>query len=742
MRRRRGRSIVQSFIRLIPFVWPHRRKAYLSFAFAGLVAVFWSLNLSVAFPVIKVLLERQSLTAYVDEEISAAEQEATKKSANIEQIDRKLEQIEQANSDDLEVKRVDLLKDRARQQEKLSSTSRRSAVMNWIKTYVLPWTPRDQFDLLAVILLTLLVVTVLKGVCVFAQEVLIGSVVELTAVGVRKEAFRRALALDYQTLSKDGTPNLMSRFTYDMGLMSQGLTLIGGKIVREPLKAICCVIGAFLISWQLTLLSMLFLPMIGVVFYNIGRKLKRASHRLMESMSRIYKTLEESFDGVKIVIAFNSARQHRQRFHRDNREFLKKSLKMIKIDALTSPTTEVLGLLGAFIALLPGAYLVLRGTTSIWGVTLISSPMDVAELSMMYVMLVGVLDPMRKLSTTYAKLKRAGAAADRIFGLIDEESLVKEPERPTPLPRHARSIEFRDVHFAYSNGQPQSEHRPPVLNGVNLTVKSGEVIVVVGENGSGKSTLVNLLPRYYDPDSGGVLIDGVDVRLARFRQLRGQIGVVTQETVLFDGTIYDNIRYGRPGSTREEIERAARNANVTQFLDDTFPDGFDTQVGEKGRRLSGGQRQRIALARAVLRDPAILILDEATSAVDAHSEVLIHQALREFAPGRTVFIITHSVSRSILDFVSRIVVMDQGRMVAVGPHEKLIKTSEIYQRLYQAQVDQRAEELHSTDHEGFDEVDGRQEAAEDFENSDESLQILPLTRQHRDKSRDPNDAAG
>jgi subfamily B ATP-binding cassette protein MsbA len=303
------------------------------------------------------------------------------------------------------------------------------------------------------------------------------------------------------------------------------------------------------------------------------------------------------------------------------------------------------------------------------------------------VLLAGTIDPARKLSTTYAKLKRSMAAADRVFALIDAKTLVREPVAPKPAPWHAKSIEFRDVRFTYAQSQDDDTPRPAVLAGVGLTVQAGEVIVVVGENGSGKSTLVNLLPRYYDPEQGAVLIDDVDIREIRLKELRAQIGVVTQETLLFDETIYENIRYGKPSAGKKEIEQAADRAFVTPFLK-TLPDGLNTRVGEKGQRLSGGQRQRIALARAILRDPPILILDEATSAIDAQSERLIHQSLREFAQGRTVFIITHAVSQSILDLVDRIVIMQDGQMTAVGPHEVLMEVCPAYRRLYRAQIHQ------------------------------------------------------
>ena len=674
---------LSAFARVLPYVWPHRRKLILSFVFALLVALFWSVNLSAAFPIVKVLIQGQSLEEYVSKEIAAAELQIKKRNRSLAQLDERMKKL-----DDEDSERVWLLKDRSRQQAKLSAAARKLMIMEWIQSYPMTWLPSDQFDLLAVIFAFLLTAMILKGICVFVQDVLIGNVVELTMMAIRKECFRHTLSLDYQTLRLSGSADLMSRFTHDLQMLSYGLRLMGGKILREPLKAAACIIGAFLVCWQLTLLAFLLVPLAVFVFYTIGRKLKFASRRMMESMSRIYKTLEETLDAIKVVIAFNGGRRHRQRFHRESKEYYNKSRRIISIDALTSPTTEVLGMLTAFIALLPGAYLVLRQTTKIWGITLCSHPLDIAELSLLYVLLAGVIDPMRKLSTSYAKFKRASAAAERVFALLDQTPLVADPDKPQPMPRHAESIAFHRVEFGYTASQEEVTARPNVLDDVNLTVNAGEVVVVVGENGSGKSTLVNLLPRFFDPSHGEVLVDGVNIRSVKLRALRDQIGIVTQETLLFDETIAENIRYGRPSASDADVAEAARRTFVSDFADQ-FPDGLETGVGEKGTRLSGGQRQRIALARALLRDPAILILDEATSAIDANSEKLIFQSLREFARGRTTFIITHSVSREMLDFVSRIVVMDQGRIVGAGGHAELLADCPVYQQLYRAQVEQR-----------------------------------------------------
>jgi ATP-binding cassette, subfamily B, bacterial MsbA len=314
--------------------------------------------------------------------------------------------------------------------------------------------------------------------------------------------------------------------------------------------------------------------------------------------------------------------------------------------------------------------------------------MEMADLFLMYTMLVGVLDPIRKLSSVFSKVKRAGVAADRVFELMDLKPLVAEAADPRPLPRDIQTIEFRDVGFTYVT---KGHARPTVLDNVNLKFEKGEVVAVVGENGSGKSTLVNLLPRFFDPDRGAVLIDGIDIHDCALDDLRSHIGIVTQETLLFDDTIYENIRYGNFGTAREAVEKAADQAFVTQFLDQ-MPERLQTRVGEKGTSLSGGQRQRIALARAILRNPGILILDEATSAIDSLSERLIHQTLETFVRDRTTFIITHSISDSILKLITRVVVLERGRVIASGSHVELLETCLAYRRLYQAQLSSESSE--------------------------------------------------
>ncbi|TXT16416.1 MAG: Uncharacterized protein FD138_4764, partial [Planctomycetota bacterium] len=299
----------------------------------------------------------------------------------------------------------------------------------------MPWIPVDQFRTYAWILVILVIGTTLKGIASFIQETLVGSVVELSVMALRKDCFRHALELDYQSLMRHGKPELISRFTNDVTVASDGLNLLGGRIVREPLKAVACLGVAAYVNWQLTALSMVCVPLMAVVFHRYGMLLKRASHHMMERMSRIYKSLEETLDGLKVVIAFNGERRHRQRFHRENKDFYHQAMKVVQIDSLTGPTTELLLTLAVCAALLPGAFLVLRHEDSIWGIKLSAEPMLIEDLSLFYALLAGTLDPIRKLSSIYSRLKRSAAATERIFQVLDWQPALKQPAQPQVMPR-------------------------------------------------------------------------------------------------------------------------------------------------------------------------------------------------------------------------------------------------------------------------------------------------------------------
>ncbi len=659
---------MQVYIRIAEYIWHFRRQFILSVICAVIVSMFWAVNLSIAFPIVKVLFENDSIHAYVDSEIASYGKE-------IENENRAMDAL-----------RPDQVERLAVSQARLSATRHSLAFATWLRGHVLPWVPEDKFNTIIAILGILLVATLFKGLFTYFQELLVGSFVQLTANSIRQACFRSALRLDYQTLHRMGESSLMSRMTNDIEQMTSTIRIFGISMVREPLKAAGCIVVAFCINWRLTLLTVTVVPLLGFTFYRFSKLLREASHRSMQSMASIYNTISETFGAAKIVLAFSGYRRHRKQFLNANRGYYEDSMRIVRLGSLIRPLTEIMGLVAMFAALGPGAYLVLRHTNELWGIQLASRPMDIAELSMLYAMLLGTLDPVRRLSGVFTTIKRGMAGSERVFELIDEKSMIPEPRKPHVLVRHSSTILFKDLSFRYHGSSVEEEQqRPLALKNVSLEVKFGEVVAIVGGNGSGKSTLISLLPRFIDPTQGVVLIDGVDIREFRTLDLRSQIGLVTQETMLFNDTIYENIRYGNSNASRSQIEDAARQAYALPFIEQ-LPDGFNTIVGDKGGKLSGGQRQRVSLARAIVRDPSILILDEATSAVDSASEETIHKVLKQFSSGRTVFIISHVLNRTFLDLVTRIVVMDQGQVIANGTHEELLKTCPAYRAMQQSQL--------------------------------------------------------
>jgi subfamily B ATP-binding cassette protein MsbA len=546
-------------------------------------------------------------------------------------------------------------------------------VQPWINRYL----PSDGFQTLFLLLVLVMLGVALKGFFLFLQEVLVADVTQLTLFNVRNHFYRRTLALDLASFNEQGSADLVARFTSDIDSLSQGLNTVLGRVIREPLRIICCLGGAFWLNWRLTLLALILVPLSLATTYRAGKIMKRAIRRSLESMSNIYKILQESISGIKVVKAFTMERYERRRFFLETKSLYKKSVRVAVIDALSDPVLELLSLTTVVIALLSGSYLVLKHQTSLdlfgMRLQLASKPITLEDLLTLYAMLIGVSDPVRKLANVHSKIQRAAAASDRICALMDRRPEVEDRPEAVRLPRHSHAIEFRDVTFGYS-------HFKQVLHGINLKVRHGETIALVGPNGCGKTTLMNLLPRFWDVHDGSIRIDGHDIRDIRLRDLRDQVGMVLQDTTLFNDTIANNIAYGNRHISRQAIVEAATRAYAHQFISQ-MPDGYDTVLGEQGIGLSGGQRQRIAIARAMLRDPAILILDEATSAVDIQDEALIRKAIEEFVRGRTTFLITHSLSS--LQIADRVILMNEGRIEALGTEAELRRSSPLFRRLYE-----------------------------------------------------------
>ncbi|HIE96574.1 MAG: ABC transporter ATP-binding protein [Fuerstiella sp.] len=656
-----------TLLRIGGVLWPHRKRVFLSVICAFLISALWAVNLSITYPIVRVLFENDSLHAYVDTEIEGIEAE----------IDRL--------SDVLSTTDESMVSHGADIRRKLHNASQELLFKQRLKTWVLPWVPSNKFNTVLAILSLVIAATILKGVFQYFQELLVGSFVFASSNDIRRKTFEHVMGLDYQSVQSLGSAQLTSRLTNDVTILSDGLRLCGSVLVREPMKASCCILAAMLFNWRLTCISILILPVIGLVFYHAGRALRRTATKTMETMGNIYHRIAETFESTRVVIAFNGQSRHREQLVSANQDYYNTSMKLIRVSALIKPATELLGIIGFIGILVPGAYLVLNNTDKIAGIKLASGPLGIAELTTLYVLMAGVLDPVRKLSGVFPTMKRASAAADRIFSVDDKVSRVPDTETPISAMTHSKHIRFDNISFRYENSGETFLDNPPTLQNVSLSVNFGEVVAVVGGNGSGKSTLISLLPRLIDPAKGTVSIDGIDTKDLALKDLRKQIGLVTQDTMLFDDTIYNNVLYGNPQATATEIEKAIKQAHAADFVS-LLPQGLSTRVGAKGQKLSGGQKQRISLARAIVRNPSILILDEATSAIDAESEAIIYDVLKEFSKGRTVFIISHVINQQFVDLIDRVVVLEAGQIIAEGTHTELMVSSPEYGRLVQTDV--------------------------------------------------------
>jgi ATP-binding cassette subfamily B protein/subfamily B ATP-binding cassette protein MsbA len=616
---------------------------------------------------VEVVFKGQSLADWATDEIAACD-------ARIVAQERTIRELRAALAAGADAQQAAALRARlADVESRLTAERQARSRLVWVHPYLRQYFPAGPFETLLLVIAALLAGTLTKDAFLVAEAMLTERLAQRATLDLRNEFYRRTLRMDLASFGEHTTSDLLSRFTNDVSCVSLGIHVFFGRAVREPLKMIVCLAGAAWICWPLLVLSLAVVPPALLLIHRLARLMKRASRRAMEEMSLLYNVLVETFSGIKIVKAFTMERYERLRFHRGAQEFYRRAMKMARYDALVRPTTELAGMLMIALAILAGAYLVLNQKTDLFGIPMSDRPLTLGKLLLFYAMLAGTSDPVRKMADAWGQLQRSYAAADRVFEMYDRAPRIADPPRPRPLPRHARDLVFDNVHFRY---HPQQ----PVLEGIDLVIPFGETLAIVGPNGCGKSTLASLIPRFFDPQEGSIRLDGVDLREVRRRDLRRQIGLVTQETLLFNDTVLNNIRYGRPRATREEVAAAAEKAHAHRFITEKLAEGYETRVGAAGGRLSGGQRQRIALARAILRDPAILILDEATSQIDLESEQLIQQTLSLLCRGRTTILITHRLG--LIRLADRVLVLDRGRIVDLGTHDELVARCELYAALY------------------------------------------------------------
>lgn len=538
-------------------------------------------------------------------------------------------------------------------------------------------TPADRFNMLVAIMGAVVVISLLGGVCRFVNEGLVATAVQRTMHDLRTALADHTLRLPVQWHSMQPAGDTLGRFATDINKVEVGLSTLFGKVTREPLKALGVLTLTVLIDWRMLVIAMLGLPIGVVAIRTFGRLVKRAQRRASESWGRLLDHLGERLSGIRVVKAYNMQDAESRRFADEGRVLTHAQTHIELVDAASNPVLETLASLAIAAFILYG------------GSRVFHHELEPQMLFGAVICLGGIFDPLRKMGNVMNRLQAAEASAQRLFEVFQtpaEETNAAAGGRP--LPPFQGEIEFRGVSFAY----PSNPGRL-VLDDVNLRVRKGQVVALVGANGSGKTTLMALLLRFFAPTRGQLLIDGHDIANVTLRSLRDQIGLVTQEAVVFSDTVRANIAYGANGVADADIRRAARLARAEDFVDclrvehnGRTTTGYDAQIS--GRTLSGGQRQRIVLARAILRDPPILILDEATSQVDSESERKIQEAMEDVMQNRTTFIIAHrfsTIARADLT-----VVLDAGRVVGVGRHEELAKTCPFYVTLVQTQFAQGA----------------------------------------------------
>jgi len=520
--------------------------------------------------------------------------------------------------------------------------------------------------LLNILPLALLAIFLVKGVFYFIYSYLLEWVGQCVIRDLRNQIYAHLNRLSLSFFHHTPTGELISRIINDVNLLQGAVSHALIRILRDFVSVIGLLVVIFVMDWRLALMSMIFLPMAAAPIVIFGKKFRRVSTRFQQSVGDATNILHETIGGTRIVKAFCMEKEEEKRFSLQIQHLFNTLMMETKYRCLSHPMIELMGGAGIALIIWFGGMQVLKGTS-----TMGAFMSFLTALIMLY-------EPVKGVSKINSTIQSGLAAATRIFNLLDIEPDIKEKPDAVVLPLFHKSVEFRDVDFSY-------EHDEPVLRGINLTVRRGEVLAVVGPSGGGKTTLANLLPRFHDVDSGAVLIDGYDVCDLTLHSLRSQMALVTQQTILFNDTVRNNIGYGSQGCSDEDIHRAADAAFALEFIEE-LPEGFDTIIGESGARLSGGQRQRISIARALLKDAPILVLDEATSALDTESERKVQKALANLMKNRTTIVIAHRLST--IKNADRIIVMQNGRLVEEGRHEQLLQAHGVYEGLYDMQYAQ------------------------------------------------------
>lgn len=535
-----------------------------------------------------------------------------------------------------------------------------------------PWIIKDVIDqvlinkdmvMLNIIAAGILLIFFLRGIFFFGQTYLMSYIGQRVIIDIREAVYRQLQRLSLAYFDKRQTGAIMSSVTNDVSALQAALVESMVELVTEAMILVGSLGAMFFLHWKLSLLTLITMPLVLQAINTFGKKLRQAGRVLQARTADITAILQETISGIRVIKSFAREDYETNRFKQENFFNFRAQMKTSQLLATLTPVIEFLSAIGV--------------TVIIWygGMEVINGNLTSGALIAFLIYVVNLSNPVKRLSKVYGNIQKSLAAAERVFDILDTEPDIKDMPGAVDLPVVEGHVALQQVSFAYSSGQY-------ALREVSLEVKPGQTVAIVGPSGAGKTTIANLLPRFYEVTEGRILVDGKDIRTVTMQSLRQQIGIVPQETVLFNGTVYDNILYGRLDATEAEVVAAAKAANAHSFID-KMPDKYQTQIGERGAKLSGGQRQRISIARAILKDPRILVLDEATSALDTESEKLVQQALDKLMIGRTSFVIAHRLST--VQRADMIVVLDKGRIVEQGTHNELLASGGLYSTLYQVQ---------------------------------------------------------
>lgn len=537
---------------------------------------------------------------------------------------------------------------------------------------VVPWLIKNVVDkvlaeknmyMLNLVVISILVVFLVRGFATYGQTYTMSYIGQRVIIDIREAMFKHLQRLDQAYYDRRKTGVIMSNLTNDVAALQSAIVDNLVSFITEGVTLIGSLVSMLYLDWKLTLVTLVIVPVVLGIINIFGKRLRIAGHDVQGRIADITSLLQETISGARVVRSFAREGYEVQRFERENQRNFRAVMRATKLTSLLSPLVEFSAAIAVTVILWYGGYSVVTGAIT------------AGSLIAFLIYAINLSNPVKRLSQVYGNIQKAMAAGDRVFAILDTKPEVVEKTDAIVLPEVDGRVRFDHVSFSY-DGEKK------VLDDFSLDVPAGRVVAIVGPSGAGKTTIANLLPRFYDATEGAITVDGIDVRDVTFQSLREQIGVVPQETMLFNATIKDNILYGRLDGTDEEVYAAAKAANALEFIE-RLPEGMDTLVGERGSSLSGGQRQRIAIARAILKNPKILILDEATSALDTESEKLVQEALERLMQGRTAFVIAHRLST--IKNADQIVVLREGKLVESGTHDELLAAGGLYQHLYSVQ---------------------------------------------------------